>query len=113
MRKPSKYRNKRTNGFASKKEARRAAELRLLEKQGVIKDLRFQVVYTLLDSQEDEAGKKVRPIKYIGDYEYVIDWGDPLNPIVVTEDAKGFRTKEYKLKAKLFLWKFGRSIRET
>src|SRR6185436_15002549 len=45
--KPSKYKNEKTDGYASKKEARRAAELKLMEKSGRIRNLREQVVYEL------------------------------------------------------------------
>lgn len=106
--KRSKYFNKKTAGFASKREAKRAQELQLLEKAGKIKDLRFQIEYELLEPQEDEVGNKIRAIKYIADFEFIDEFGH-----VITEDAKGFRTPEYRIKAKLFLWKFGRSIRET
>lgn len=108
MKKIAKYRNKKTAGFASKREAKRAQELQLLEKAGKISELRFQVAYELLEGQEDEAGKKIRPIKYVADFEFLDEFGH-----LITEDCKGFKTKEFLLKAKLFLWKFGRSIRIT
>lgn len=108
MKKKSKYLNQKTDGFSSKKEAKRAAELQLLEKAGKIKDLRFQIEYELLEPQKDEAGNKIRAIKYVADFEFIDEFGH-----LITEDCKGFRTPEYKLKAKLFLWRFGRSIRET
>ena len=44
MRTP-KYRNKRTNGFASKKEAARYEQLAFMQKVGIIANLRTQVPY--------------------------------------------------------------------
>lgn len=49
MRGKSKYGNVKSGGHASKKEAARAATLKLLERAGKIKDLQEQVTYTLID----------------------------------------------------------------
>ena len=95
----SKYRNKKTGGFASKKEARIAQELQLLEKAGEISNLRFQVAYELLPNQRGPDGKVIeRGIKYIADAVYKKDGKD------VIIDIKGFRTEVYKIKKKLMLW---------
>lgn len=51
MRGKSKYGNVKSGGHASKKEAARAATLKLLEKAGKIKDLQEQVTYTLIPAQ--------------------------------------------------------------
>ena len=42
-----KYGNKKTNGYDSQKESRRASQLKLLEKEGYIKDLQEQVKFDL------------------------------------------------------------------
>ncbi len=102
----TKYNNKKitVDGqvFDSKKEANRYKELRLLEKAGAIKDLRMQVKFTLIPAQRDEATGKVveRECSYKADFVYV-------------EDVKGFRTKEYVIKRKLMLWRYGIRIREV
>ena len=107
----SKYRNRLTTldgiVFDSAKEARRFAELRLLERAGAISDLQRQVAFTLIPAQK-EGGKTVeRAVKYIADFVY------KENGETVVEDAKGVRTKEYILKRKILLWEFGIRIREV
>ena len=109
----TKYNNKKitVDGqiFDSKKEANRYKELRLLEKEGAIKDLRMQVKFTLIPAQRDEATGKVveRECSYKADFVYEEDGK------TVVEDVKGFRTKEYVIKRKLMLWRYGIRIREV
>lgn len=109
----TKYNNKKitVNGqvFDSKKEANRYKELLLLEKAGAIKDLRMQVKFTLIPAQRDEATGKVveRECSYKADFVY--SEGDK----TVVEDVKGFPTKEYIIKRKLMLWRYGIRIREV
>lgn len=109
----SKYNSKKTvvdgQKFDSKKEARRYQELLLLEKAGVIKDLRMQVKFTLIPAQRDEATGKVveRECSYKADFVYDEDGK------TVVEDVKGFRTKEYIIKRKLMMWRYGIRIREV
>jgi hypothetical protein len=79
--------------FASKKEARRYSELKLLERAGEISDLKLQPRYDLTVN-----GKKV--CTYVGDFQYIRRNG--VGPFLNIEDAKGFKTPTYKLKAKLF-----------
>lgn len=104
--------------FDSRKEARRYAELLSLEKAGAISDLELQVEYVLIPTQRepDKIGKRggkikgkviERECKYIADFRYV------QNGVVVVEDAKGFRTKEYRIKKKLMLWRYGIQIKEV
>ena len=107
----SKYRNVKTAGHASKKEAKRAQELRLLEKAGKIRNLREQVRYELIGAFE----KGQRPICYIADfvYEEPMD-GKPLAPwLEVVEDCKGYRTPVYKIKKRLMQREYGIRILET
>lgn len=107
----SKYNNAKYNGYDSKKEAKRAAELKLLEKAGVISHLQEQVVYELIPSQYRIVnGKKKcieRAIKYIADFQYVE------NGNTVVEDAKGFRTDVYRIKKKLMLYFHDIQIKEV
>lgn len=89
--------------FHSAKEARRYGELKLLERAGEVYGLRLQPRFPL-----EVNGKLI--CTYVGDFEYSPkDIKD--RPIV--EDAKGFRTPEYKLKAKLFEALFGFPIVEV
>lgn len=106
----NKYGNTPTNGHASKREAKRAAELRLLEKAGQIRDLREQVKFELIPKQDGE-----RACTYAADFAYfepVSDKsGDYWSPVY--EDCKGFRTPVYRLKRKLMLHVHGIRVRET
>ena len=102
----SKYKAIPTDGHASKKEAKRAAELKLLQRAGIISDLREQVVYELAPSVV-RKGRKRPPVRYVADFVYVEDGKE------VTEDCKGFRTQIYALKAHLMMSVHGIEIKET
>lgn len=101
----NKYKNKKTvvDGieFDSLKEARRYEELKLLAKGGVIKDLELQPVFELVPKQKHN-GKTIRKASYIADFKYT----DIQSGITVVEDVKGFKTDVYKLKKKIFLYKY-------
>lgn len=96
--------------FDSQKEAQRYAELKLLERGKVIADLRWQVMFQLIPAQKDENGKVIeRPVNYIADFVYI----DKKTGQRIVEDTKGFKTKEYIIKRKLMLEKYGIRIREV
>lgn len=111
--------------FDSKKEARRYQELRLLERAGEIHDLQRQVKFVLIPTQREFNGREMyksgpkkgtfkpgriieREVAYIADFVYFL----PDNTRIV-EDTKGVRTKEYIIKRKLLLWRYGIKIREV
>lgn len=94
--------------FDSKKEANRYAELKLMERAGLIKGLQRQVRFELIPAF-DVGGKHYRPTTYVADFVYT----DMKSGKQVVEDCKGFRTDIYRLKAKMFAHKFGVSILET
>lgn len=71
-----------------------------MEKARVIRDLELQPRYPLVVN-----GVKVAT--YVGDFRYREDG------VLVLEDAKGVRTREYRLKAKLMKALFGIEIREV
>lgn len=102
----SKYRAKPTviDGirFASRKEAQRYTELKLLERAGAISELRLQVPYELIPKHGRE-----RAIKYIADFVYNEDGQ------TIVEDVKGYRTDVYKLKRRLMYERYGIEIREV
>ncbi len=98
----SKYGNKKVTidgiEFDSKKEATRYGELMIMFKAGLIKNIELQPKFVLLEKFTDKFGKKWREIAYIGDFQYQECDDDT----VVVEDSKGFKTKDFLLKEKLF-----------
>lgn len=100
--KPSKYGNVRTEvdgiTFDSAREAREYAILKLLAQSGDITDLVLQPRFPLQDSGTGAVtGLQRRPVVYVADFAYTDRQG---RRVVV--DVKGFRTKEYRIKVKLF-----------
>lgn len=96
--------------FDSRKEYNRYCELLLLERSGYISDLKLQVKYVLIPAQKDESGKVLeRECSYIADFVYF----DQKAQRTVVEDAKGFKTKDYIIKRKLMLERYGIRIRES
>lgn len=93
--------------FASKKEARRYQELRLLEKAGEIRGLTLQVPLVL------SAGNDRRTSigKYVADFVYEERTGQDWCHRV--EDAKGFKTPLYRWKKKHVAAQYGIEIREV
>lgn len=79
--------------FASQKEAERYAELKLLLKQGLIRDLKLQPRYNI------GMRTKKRDRFYVADFEYY----DVKKQKIVVEDTKGYSTDAYKLKKGRFL----------
>lgn len=100
----AKYGNKKTvvDGyvFDSKIEAKRYNELKMLLRSGVVTDLTLQKVFLLQDGFI-YANKKERTITYVCDFYYKDKQGNE-----IVEDAKGFKTDVYKIKRKLFLYKY-------
>lgn len=92
--------------FPSKKEAKRYAELKLLERAGQIDTLSLQPSFTLIPSQRKADGKVERPCVYIADFRYME------NGQLVIEDVKGMKTREYVIKRKLMLKEHGITVKE-
>lgn len=89
--------------FDSRKEADFYARLKLLEKAGEISDLKLQPRFELQEPFICD-GKKERKIEYVADFSF-IQGGKR-----VVIDVKGVRTQVYKLKRKLFLYKYGDQV---
>lgn len=108
----SKYHAKKTvvDGitFDSKREADRYLVLKGMEEDGAIEDLRRQVRYELVPAF-DVDGKHYRPVFYVSDFTYT----DKETGKEIVEDVKGMRTDMYRLKSKLFAYRYGMNIRET
>jgi hypothetical protein len=88
--------------FDSDREAKRYVQLRFHAKAGLIKDLLLQVSFEL-----NEGG--THHLRYIADFVYT----DIKSGEHIVEDAKGFRTKEYKKKKKLMKKIYSIDIREV
>lgn len=98
----NKYGNYKVGGCDSKKEFRRKRELTLLQAAGEIKNLEEQKSFVLQEGFQAQSGKKLRPITYIVDFYYF----DCAKNCWVAEDVKGFKTDVYKIKAKLFQFRY-------
>jgi len=99
---PNKFRNVKTDGYDSKREAKRAHELKLMERAGAISDLREQVSFEIIPKQQGEQAAH-----YVADFVY--QQGGNL----CVEDVKGVKTPSYILKRKLMLHVHGIRIREV
>jgi hypothetical protein len=98
-----KYRNVPTTvdgvRFASKAEAKRYEELKLLVRAGEISELELQKPYQLT------AFDGTKLAKYVSDFDYRDKSG-----VRVTEDVKGILTPAFRIKAQLVKAQFGREI---
>lgn len=114
--------------FDSKREAKRYAELKLLERAGEITDLQRQVKFELIPAQyetverwSDKTGKRLKDgmrllekeCSYIADFVYYMDGR------LVVEDVKGYRDSQsagyakFVIKRKLMLYVHGIKIQEV
>lgn len=127
QKKQNKLHAEKTNGYASKKEAKRAAELRWLEKAGKIRDLKEQVKFVLIPAKYEEIpriGKRGKPIKpkrkciqrelaYVADFVFI----DNATGHIVVEDVKGYKGgATYRIfinKKKIMLDKYGIEVKEV
>lgn len=88
--------------FDSKGEANRYGELKMMERAGLIADLQLQPEFVIQASFTDRDGKKHQAIKYRADFQYK----DLEKDCTVVEDFKGVPTPEFRMKAKMFRFKF-------
>lgn len=98
-----KYHNKKTEidgiVFDSAGEARRYQELKLQVQCGAIENLELQPKYELQPSFK--RGKStIRAIKYIADFRYIE------NGRIIVEDYKGAEPAVWKLKEKMFKFRY-------
>ena len=105
----AKYGNVRTEvdgvTFHSKREAKRYEELELMQKAGEIRELKLQPPYTFYI-------RGIKICKYVADFSYreIKKNGDRL---LIIEDVKGHRTREYIIKRNLMKALYGIEVRET
>lgn len=106
--KPNKYHAEKSGGYDSRKEHKRANELKLMQRAGLISNLREQVKFVLIPTQRDTGGKLLeKECSYYADFVY------DRNGVTVVEDTKGVRTKEYIIKRKLMSYVHGIRIKEV
>ena len=106
-----KYHNKKVKydgyTFDSIKEKNYYIKLKLLEKAGKIKELELQKEFELQPNYKLN-NKTSRKITYRADFTYKTTEDDKLHVI----DVKGYRTDVYRLKKKLFEYKYQIEIEE-
>ena len=124
MRRNNKYNSQKCNigneVFDSRREARRYSELCLLEKAGQIKNLQRQVKFVLIPAQKESfvIPKKDGTLKLSmrvveRECSYIADFVYEENGMIIVEDTKGYKTKDYIIKRKLMLYMNGIRIREV
>lgn len=102
-----KAKEKRTlNGheFSSDLEYKYYVYLLELQEQGIVKDIKIQPKFELQPKYE-KAGKKIRAIYYIADFEVEYSNGE-----VIVVDTKGVSTPEFKIKEKIFNYIFPEKV---
>lgn len=87
--------------FDSTREAKRCAELRIMEQAGEIEDLILQPVFELQPAfTAQQTARRVRAITYRADFSYRFSGSSQ----VIVEDVKGFETPTFRIKQKMFLF---------
>lgn len=121
----NKYKSIKTvvNGitFDSRKEARRYQELLLLERAGVILNLKMQVKFVLIPAQYEtyerygKNGQRLKDGQKLIEKEcsYIADFVYEENGKTIVEDTKGVKTKDYIIKRKLMLFRYDIRIKEV
>jgi hypothetical protein len=101
----NKYKAKRTVIDGHEFPSKREAEYYLLYKdkleRGEIVNLELQPRFTLIPAYTNNAGKKVRPCHYTADF--LLQFPDGRKKVV---EVKGYRTRDYMLRRKLFEWQY-------
>lgn len=97
--------------FASKAEARRYQELKMLEKAGRIRNLKLQPKLPLVFYPAGASRRVVNVGSYIADFWYLAVDGGVERPVL--EDVKGVKTPVYRLKKKMVEAIYGITITEV
>ena len=100
----NKYKNKKTKidgiTFDSKREAEYYSELKILKRAGEIKDFELQPKFELQPTFR-KNGATHRSITYTADFKIIENNGD-----IRIIDVKGMETQSFKIKRKLFEYKY-------
>ena len=107
----SKYKNKKSEykgiKFDSIKERNWYMVLENYVRNGRIKELKRQVPFELIPTYKIN-NRTVRKMQYIADFTYITTNDNKLHIV----DTKGYRTEVYKLKKKIFEYKYKMEIEE-
>lgn len=105
MRALSKYKNRKVERggiqYDSKKEAARGAVLELKQRAGEVSELKRQVKFVLQESFKIPSKKTKQGFETIKEIAYIADFTYFMGGQFYIEDVKGYKTPEYKIKAKM------------
>jgi hypothetical protein len=87
--------------FPSHREAEYYLTYKSMLDDGEIVDLELQPRFTLIPAYTNHAGKKVRPCHYTADF--LLTYPDGRQRVI---EVKGFKTRDYMLRRKMFEYKF-------
>ena len=87
--------------FDSKREAEYYKMYKKMVDDGEIVGLELQPCFTLIPSFTNWAGNRVRPCHYMADFKLI--YPDGRQKII---EVKGFRTRDYVLRRKMFEYKY-------
>lgn len=87
--------------FPSKREAEYYLLYRDMLNRGEIVKLELQPKFTLIPSFRNNAGKMIRPCHYTADFK--LTYPDGRQKVI---EVKGFRTRDYQLRRKMFEWQY-------
>ncbi len=97
LKKRNKYGATKSGGYDSKKEHKRANELKLMQRAGLITNLREQVKYVLIPTQRDAAGNLLeKSVLYRADFVY-----DKDGALLWSKIQKGCAHQSIKSKTKI------------
>lgn len=91
--------------FPTKKEARHYTILMQMKRAGLIKSFEMQTTYEIFPGYRNTKGEKVQAITYISDFDITTLDGE-----VYVCDSKGMETAVFRIKKKLFGYKYGKDI---
>jgi hypothetical protein len=111
----SKYHNRKTEVdgivFDSQKEALYYQELKLLQRAGEVVNIELQPKFELIPPYVNDAGNKIRATYYRADFK--VEYKDGHIEIIDIKPSASFKTKEYRLKKKMFEYKYSMVIKEV
>lgn len=101
----SKYNNEKVVAkgvkYDSRKEAKRAFDLEIKQRKGEVSELKRQVKFVLQESFKIPSKKTKQGFETIKEIAYIADFTYFMGGQFYIEDVKGYKTPEYKLKAKM------------